>query len=243
MRGIGVSAACALVNARMQTKSTCARLLSAARLLVASPLTPLPFLPPPLAPARRRVAARELDAPHVASRAFPRRRSWLRRRSRLSLFCRLPLPPLGGASQRVSRPRGTLCLVRFRVAALDCSRLSPYAASPRPARRRAAASEPAALRAVPLAFPRQLFWLHRRSRLFLFCRLPLPPLGAASQRVSRPRGTLCLVRVLVAAPDCATAHASPLMPPPPAPARRRVAVGEPAAPSRAAPRAFPRRRS
>jgi hypothetical protein len=69
-----------------------------------------------------------------------------------------------------------------------------------------------------------------------------PPLGAAPQRVSRPRGVLCLVRFLVTAPICIAAHASPFLPPPLAPARRRVAACEPAAP-RAVPRAPPRHRS
>jgi hypothetical protein len=70
-------------------------------------------------------------------------------------------------------------------------------------------------------------------------RLPSPPLGAAAQNVSRPRRAPCLVQFIVATPYRTVAHA---VPPPLAPARRRVADGEPTA-QLAVPRAFPRRRS
>jgi hypothetical protein len=102
---------------------------------------------------------------------------------------RLPSPPLGTASQRVGRPRRVPCLVRFLVAAPY--RIAAHAAPPppplAPARRRVAARESPAPRAVPRAFPRRRAMSHRRSRCPSSASpyRTSPPLGVASQDVSR----------------------------------------------------------
>jgi hypothetical protein len=245
-------------------------------LVITAPLTPSPFLLPSLAPARRLVAACEPAIPRAVPRAFPRRRAL----SPLMPLPRLPSPPLGAASQLVSRPRRAPCLVRFLVAAPY--RTAAHAVPPppplAPARRRVAASEPAAPCAVPRAFPRRRAVSHRRSRCpssasarprsaprprwcvdraarrascvsssprhiaqpltLSLLRIPLPPLGAASQQVSLPRRAPCLLRFLVAAPYRIAPHAAP--PPPSSPPLG--AACESAAP-RAVPSASPRRRA
>jgi hypothetical protein len=79
---------------------------------------------------------------------------------------RLPSSPLGAASQLVSPPRRAQYLVHFLVAA--SYRIAPHAAPPPPplvpARRRVAACESTAPRAISRAFPRRRAISHRTSR-------------------------------------------------------------------------------
>jgi hypothetical protein len=87
----------------------------------------------------------------------------------LTPLCRLPSPPLGAASQVVSRPRRALCSA-LPVAALDrIATHAPLSPPLAPARRRVAACEPSAPRAVRLPLP-----LVTVSPLTPICRLPSP---------------------------------------------------------------------
>jgi hypothetical protein len=222
-----------------RSKITFACFLVAADLVIATPLTPLPFccLPSP--------------SPGAASQRVSRLRRALLRRPRRRLGGGGGVRGLGGGGWRLVGRRGRaplLLLVLFPRAFLrrrSClqrrSHLSLSAVSPCPRSSRVTAREPAAPRVcvnlVSSSTPRIASPLTPRS----FCRLHAPLFGAASQEVSRPRRAPCLVRFFVAAPDRIAAHALP--PPYPfTPSRRHVAGSEPA-PPRAVSCAFPRRRS